>query len=102
MSTTVGTRRTAMHASAHLPSPRARTCTPPARPGARAPQRGEAYVELFVVILQNVNKEETVQYVLAMLDDLLVGACCDAPPIGARDARSYGRPGLLAARGHSS
>jgi V-type H+-transporting ATPase subunit H len=37
-------------------------------------QRGEAYVELFVVILQNVNKEETVQYVLALLDDLLVGA----------------------------
>lgn len=41
---------------------------------ARATQRGEAYVELFVVILQNVNKEETVQYVLALLDDLLVGA----------------------------
>jgi len=29
-------------------------------------------VELFVVILQNVNKEETVQYVLALLDDILV------------------------------
>lgn len=26
------------------------------------------------MILQNVNKEETVQYVLALLDDLLVGA----------------------------
>ncbi|KAJ1630712.1 armadillo-type protein [Pavlovales sp. CCMP2436] len=35
-------------------------------------QRGEAYVELFVVILQNVNKDETVQYVLALLDDALI------------------------------
>lgn len=54
-------------------------------------QRGEAYVELFVVILQNVNKEETVQYVLALLDDLLVGA-------RARERRQIRPRDALAAR----
>lgn len=57
-------RATARRAHRPLSAP------PLPRPAA---QRGEAYVELFVVILQNVNKEETVQYVLALLDDLLVG-----------------------------
>jgi len=51
-------------------------------------QRGEAYVELFVVILQNVNKEETVQYVLALLDDILVGGSRERPRALRRSAGS--------------
>lgn len=36
-------------------------------------QAGPAYVEAFLSVLRNVTKEDVVQYVLALLDDLLTG-----------------------------
>ena len=36
-------------------------------------QDGPAYVEAFLMVLRNVTKEETVQYVLALLDEMLTG-----------------------------
>ncbi len=38
-------------------------------------QAGPAYAEAFLTVLRNVTKEDTVQYVLALLDDLLQGGC---------------------------
>ena len=36
-------------------------------------QAGPAYAQTFLTVLRNVTKEDTVQYVLALLDDLLQG-----------------------------
>lgn len=36
-------------------------------------QAGPAYAEAFLTVLRNVTKEDTVQYVLAVLDQLLAG-----------------------------
>lgn len=36
-------------------------------------QDGAAYVETFMAVLRNVTKEETVQYVLAHLDNIITG-----------------------------
>lgn len=36
-------------------------------------QAGAAYVEAFETVLKNVAKDETVQYVLALLEDMLEG-----------------------------
>ena len=36
---------------------------------------GPAYAEAFLSVLRNVTKEDTVQYVLALLDDMLTGMC---------------------------
>lgn len=36
-------------------------------------QDGPAYVETLLTVLRNVTKEETVQYVLAMLDEIITG-----------------------------
>lgn len=44
------------------------------RRGAAALQDGSAYVETFMAVLRNVTKEETVQYVLAHLDNIISGA----------------------------
>ena len=37
-------------------------------------QAGPSYTEAFLTVLRNVTKEDTVQYVLALLDQLLAGA----------------------------
>ena len=36
-------------------------------------QAGPAYAEAFLSVVRNVTKEDTVQYVLALLDDMLTG-----------------------------
>jgi hypothetical protein len=36
-------------------------------------QDGPAYVDTLLTVLRNVTKEETVQYVLALLDDIITG-----------------------------
>ena len=36
-------------------------------------QDGPAYVDTLLTVLRNVTKEETVQYVLALLDDIVTG-----------------------------
>ncbi len=36
-------------------------------------QAGPSYAEAFLTVLRNVTKEDTVQYVLAVLDQLLAG-----------------------------
>ena len=36
-------------------------------------QDGPAYIQTFMQVLQNVSKEETVEYVLALMDELLTG-----------------------------
>jgi V-type H+-transporting ATPase subunit H len=38
---------------------------------------GVAYVSVFVGILRDISKQETVEYMLAMIDDMLIGI---APP----------------------
>ncbi len=42
-------------------------------------QAGPAYVEAFETVLKNVAKDETVQYVLALLEDMLAGALAGVP-----------------------
>lgn len=39
-------------------------------------QNGPAYCQAFLNVLRNVTKEEAVQYVLALIDDLLSGTFC--------------------------
>lgn len=34
---------------------------------------GAAYLEAFLMVLRNVTKEETVQYVMALIDEMLAG-----------------------------
>jgi hypothetical protein len=36
-------------------------------------QDGAAYLEAFLMVLRNVTKEETVQYVMALIDEMLSG-----------------------------
>lgn len=36
-------------------------------------QDGPAYVQVFVGILRDIFKEETVEYVLALIDEMLAG-----------------------------
>lgn len=36
-------------------------------------QDGPAYVRLFITILRDISKEETVEYVLALIDEMLAG-----------------------------
>ena len=36
-------------------------------------QNGPAYCEAFLTVLRNVTKEEAVQYMLALIDDMLAG-----------------------------
>lgn len=36
-------------------------------------QDGPAYVQLFTNILRDISKEETVEYVLALIDEMLSG-----------------------------
>lgn len=36
-------------------------------------QDGVAYVSVFVGILRDISKQETVEYMLAMIDDMLIG-----------------------------
>ena len=36
-------------------------------------QDGPAYVRVFVSILRNISKEETIEYVLALIDEMLTG-----------------------------
>ncbi len=57
-------------------SRRGEYCTDGAAPGEQA---GPAHVEAFLSVLRNVTKEDTVQYVLAVLDDMLTGAPGAAP-----------------------
>ena len=51
-------------------------------------QEGPTHVEAFLTVLRNVTKEDTVQYVLAVLDDMLTRAlaqhisCACAPRPG--------------------
>lgn len=39
-------------------------------------QNGPAYCQAFLNVLRNVTKEEAVQYVLALIDDMLSGTVC--------------------------
>ena len=39
-------------------------------------QNGPAYCQAFLNVLRNVTKEEAVQYVLALINDMLSGKCC--------------------------
>ena len=41
-------------------------------------QAGPSYAEAFLTVLRNVTKEDTVQYVLAVLDQLLAGSLPNA------------------------
>lgn len=50
-------------------------------------QDGPAYVQVFVGILRDIFKEETVEYVLALIDEMLAGNwkifwLSDCTPIG--------------------
>jgi hypothetical protein len=45
----------------------------------RSLQSGPLFVGAFLSVLKNVTKDETVQYVLALLDSMLEGEC---PPSG--------------------
>ena len=48
-------------------------------------QNGPAYCQAFLNVLRNVTKEEAVQYVLALIDDMLSGTfclCCQPDTIG--------------------
>jgi V-type H+-transporting ATPase subunit H len=40
-------------------------------------QDGPAYVQVFVTILIDIFKEETVEYVLALIDEMLTGIIVD-------------------------
>lgn len=40
---------------------------------AAGPQAGASYIEAFLTVLKNVTKDETVQYVLALLEQTLAG-----------------------------
>lgn len=39
-------------------------------------QNGAAYVAVFLNVVRNINKEETVEYILAVIDELLSGEIC--------------------------
>jgi hypothetical protein len=41
-------------------------------------QEGTAYAAVFMNVLRSVSKDETTQYILALLDQALVGACIPA------------------------
>lgn len=43
--------------------------------GIKLLQDGPAYVRVFVTILQEIFKEDTVEYVLALIDEMLAGKC---------------------------
>ena len=64
-------------------------------------QEGPAHVEAFLAVLRNVTKEDTVQYVLAVLDDMLTRAlahrssCAYAPSPVCRSALPDFRKGTL-------
>ena len=36
-------------------------------------QEGPAYVRVFVSILRDISKEDTIEYVLALIDEMLTG-----------------------------
>jgi V-type H+-transporting ATPase subunit H len=38
-------------------------------------QDGPAYVRVFVRVLRDIFKEDTVEYVLALIDEMLTGNC---------------------------
>lgn len=38
-------------------------------------QDGPAYIRVFVSILRDILKEETLEYVLALIDEMLTGKC---------------------------
>ncbi len=44
-------------------------------------QAGPSYAEAFLTVLRNVTKEDTVQYVLAVLDQLLAGTLPNIPEL---------------------
>ena len=54
---------------------------------------------LSLTVLRNVTKEDTVQYVLAVLDDLLQGACPPYIAIGSSDAHKHRRMLVVSAQG---
>ena len=68
----------------------------PSRRALRAAQAGAAYVEAFETVLKNVAKDETVQYVLALLEEMLEGGWVQrVQPAG-------GRGGFSGAFAHES
>ena len=42
-------------------------------------QNGVAYVKVFVGILRDISKQETVEYMLAMVDEMLTGMFFSVP-----------------------
>lgn len=63
MSSTRQVGHATRHAGVHSPPP------PPT-----PPQSGSSYIEAFLTVLKNVTKDETVQYVLALVEQMLAGA----------------------------
>ena len=61
---------------------------------ACAPQNGVALTDLIATILAGVNKDEVIQYILAMLDELLIGAPPAAPhrPASGRGHTPWAEP----------
>ena len=58
-------------------------------------QNGPAYCEAFLNVLRNVTKEEAVQYVLALIDDMLSGTHSnDHAALMPHHARQVSLPGL--------
>ena len=44
-------------------------------------QDGPAYVRVFVCVLRDIFKEDTVEYVLALIDEMLAGSVCGNWPL---------------------
>ena len=44
-------------------------------------QEGTAYAAVFMNVLRSVSKDETTQYILALLDQALAGACMPELPL---------------------
>ena len=60
-------------------------------------QAGPLYAEAFLTVLRNVTKEDTVQYVLALLDDMLSGKSPNllrTPDFSLHNPASHARPAL--------
>jgi hypothetical protein len=50
-------------------------------------QEGTAYATVFFNVLRNVSKDDTTQYVLALLEEALVGAFSTLQPLAPETAR---------------
>jgi hypothetical protein len=56
--------------------------------GRSTPQEGSAYAAVFFNVLRSVSKDDTTQYVLALLEEAFVGASCPHQPRARNTAHS--------------